>query len=82
MQVRMEGLSSRMMCGQVQQVTLHVRNTGPLPLQRLRVAASLPQFFTFSRSNMAAAHDVTSVYPTKPEPCETDSHEQVGRGRQ
>ena len=80
-QVRMEGLSHSMMCGQVQQVQVHLENTGTHALYKLRVATTHPDFFTFSRDHHGNSADnttdMTSVYPTKTQPCETDSQEQV-----
>ena len=79
--VRMEGLARNMMCGQVQQVHVHLENRGAHPLHKLRVATTHPGFFTFSPGNHSSSpdnsNDVTSVYPTKSQPCEADSEEQV-----
>ena len=77
----MEGLARNMMCGQVQQVHVHLENRGAHPLHKLRVATTHPGFFTFSRGNHSNSpdntNDVASVYPTKSQPCEADSEEQV-----
>jgi hypothetical protein len=61
---------SRLLCGEIRQVTIELVNTGSRPLRNVKVASTHPEFFTFgpSRSNKepgstSETSDTRAVWP-------------------
>ena len=47
----MDGISSTLLCGQVQQVSLKLYNSGAFAMSDLRLASSHPQCFTLAEED-------------------------------
>ena len=77
MQINFTGLPSTctMLCGEVRQVSIEFKNTGTLPLHKLYVSTTNPEFFTLGSCDYQL--DKSSVYQTIPDKSGCESGEFV-----
>ena len=64
-----------LLCGEVRQVTVELKNSSQQVLTKLKLASTNPEFFTFGSSGSANSCDNNGVYATLVNTSDSDSEE-------